>query len=156
MANRVAPGFFGNMKKDLAALNRTAKEFLHHDGYDNIRAMDPWVGLEPDQLWGTDPIHIRRNQMEHLVRGVNISLEKLAPKKRREQAAGDRTAKRIRLDGEAAGGGQRGTGNFTDGSSRPSARGGSMGRGRGFHGGHGGLGGGSGRGGGGGAGVSGG
>jgi hypothetical protein len=155
MANRVAPGFFANMKKDLAALNRTVKEFLHHDGYDNIRAMDPWVGLknlEPDQLWGTDPIHIRRNQMEHLVRGINISLEKLAPKKRREQAAGERTAKRIRLDGEAAsggGGGQRSTGNFTDGSSWPSARGGSMGRGRGFHGGQGGLGGGSGRGGGG-------
>jgi hypothetical protein len=41
MANRVAPGFFGNMKMDLAALNRTVKEFLHHDGYENIRAMDP-------------------------------------------------------------------------------------------------------------------
>jgi uncharacterized membrane protein YgcG len=155
MANRVATGFFGNMKKDLVALNRTVKEFLHHDGYENIRAMDPWVGLknlEPDQLWGTDPIHIRRSQMEHLVRGVKISLEKLAPKKRREQAAGDRTAKRIRLDGEAAGGGQSVFGNFTDGSSRPTARGGSSGRGRGFPGGPGGLGGGSGRGGGGGAG----
>jgi 5-keto 4-deoxyuronate isomerase len=62
MANRVAPGFFNNMKRDLAALNRTIKEFLHHDGYENIRAMDPWNGLknlEPDQIWGTDSVHVK-------------------------------------------------------------------------------------------------
>jgi hypothetical protein len=41
MAKRLAPGFFNNMKRDLAALYRTIKEFLHHDGYENIRAMDP-------------------------------------------------------------------------------------------------------------------
>jgi ATP-dependent RNA helicase DeaD len=88
--------------------------------------------LEPDQLWGTDPVHIRRNHMEHLVRGVNITMEKVSPKKRRENTAGERTAKRIRLEGEAAssgGGSQSGTGNSTDGSSRITARGGGGGGG---------------------------
>jgi hypothetical protein len=140
------------MKRDLAALNRTVKEFLHHDGYDNIRAMDLWVGLknlEPDQLWGPDPVHIQRNHMEQLVRGVNITLEKVSPKKRRESTAGDRTAKRIPLDGETAGtgnigtGGQGGTGNSAQGSTRYTARGSGNGGGRGILGERGGLSGGS-------------
>jgi hypothetical protein len=45
-ANREAPGFFNNKKRDLAALNRSIKDFLHHDGCEYIRAMDPWVGLK--------------------------------------------------------------------------------------------------------------
>jgi hypothetical protein len=72
------------MKRDLAALNRTIKEFLHHDGYDNIRAMDPWIGLkhlEPDQIWGSDPVHVKLEHLGNLVRGIQISLEKLSPKK---------------------------------------------------------------------------
>jgi hypothetical protein len=110
MANRLAPGFFNNMKRDLAALNRTIKEFPNHDGYENIRAMDPWVGLkhlEPDQLWGPDPVHIRRVHMEQLVKGVKISLEKVSPRKRRDSLDGEQMAKQIRLDGRggASGGG---------------------------------------------------
>jgi hypothetical protein len=90
MANRVAPGFFNNMKRDLAGLNRTIKEFLHHDGYENIRAMDPWNGLKNlglDQIWGEDPMRVKTEHLGNLVRGVQILLEKLSPKKRRNSNA---------------------------------------------------------------------
>jgi hypothetical protein len=119
MANRVAPGFFNNMKRDLAALNRTIKEFLHHDGYENIRAMDPWNGLKnlgPDQIWGTDPVHVKTEHLGNLVRGVQISLEKLTPKKRRDSnaaAAAAGQAKRQRTE--------RGSeGSLSGGQSQPS------------------------------------
>jgi hypothetical protein len=33
------------MKIELDSINRTVKEFLHNDGYKNIRSIDPWIGL---------------------------------------------------------------------------------------------------------------
>jgi hypothetical protein len=110
MANRVAPGFLSNMKRDLAALNRTVKDFLHNDGYENIRAMDPWVGLrqlEPPQLWGADPVHIKPEHMVHLVRGVQIALERVSAKKRRDSDAPASKAKKRRTErgsGDGSGG----------------------------------------------------
>jgi hypothetical protein len=87
MANRCTPGFLTKMKSELDGINRTIKEFLHNLGYNNIRAMDPWVGLgqlDVKQIWGTDPVHIKREHLAKLVEGVKITLSKLAPKRRRD------------------------------------------------------------------------
>jgi hypothetical protein len=53
MANRCTPGFLAKMKSELEAFNRTNKEFLHNDGYKNIRSMYPWVGLPLTDLTDT-------------------------------------------------------------------------------------------------------
>jgi hypothetical protein len=99
MANRKTPGLAGKMKSDLEAVNRTVKEFLRNDGYQNIRAMDPWVGLRQYtsvQLWGEDPVHIREEMFKQLVEGVKITLSKLSPKRKRDSTGGGPNSKRGR------------------------------------------------------------
>jgi hypothetical protein len=87
MANRAAPSFFTNMKKDLATVNRIIKELLHKDGYDNVRCLDPWVALRDistDDLWGTDPVLIKREHVPRLVDSVKIALAKIVPKRKND------------------------------------------------------------------------
>jgi hypothetical protein len=107
MANRSTPGFAGKMKSDLEAVNRTVKEFLRNDGYQNIRAMDPWVGLRQyssDQLWGEDPVHIKDEMFKELVEGVKITLSKLSPKRKRDSVGGLPASKKTRVSGGGDGG----------------------------------------------------
>jgi hypothetical protein len=98
MANRAAPSFLPNMKKDLATCNRVIKEQLHKDGYDNIRCLDPWVALRDvgiEELWGSDPVHIKREHVPKLVESVKIALAKIVPKRKNEdQSMGNLNKKR--------------------------------------------------------------
>jgi uncharacterized membrane protein YgcG len=109
MVNRKEPDFFQKMKQDLAALNKEIKEFLFNDDYQYMRVMDPWVGLKnmsPDTVWGADPVHIRQDHMKHLVEGVQITLAKITPKRRRDsvEASGNKRSR----GGSRSGGGGRG------------------------------------------------
>jgi hypothetical protein len=105
MANRSTPGFMTKMKKELEVVNRTIKEFLHGDGYNNIRAMDPWVGLrhlETSQIWGNDPVHVRKENLPCLVEGVKITLSKISPKRRRDSQPGPPSKKPKTVLGQQA------------------------------------------------------
>jgi hypothetical protein len=103
MANRSTLGFLAKMKKELEVINRTIKEFLH--GYSNIRAMDPWVGLrhlETNQIWGNDPVHVKRDHLACVVEGVKITLSKILPKRRRESQSGPPSKKSKTVSGQMA------------------------------------------------------
>jgi hypothetical protein len=129
MANRCMPGFLAKMKKELEILNRTIKEFLHGDGYNNIRSMDPWVGLrhlETNQIWGTDPVHIKRDHLACLAEGVKITLSKISLKRWRESQSGPPSKKCKITGGQVVAG--RG---FAGGGGSASFGGGSGGRGGG-------------------------
>jgi hypothetical protein len=123
MANRAAPNFLSGMIKDLANVNRTIKELLHADGYDNIRSIDPWIGLRDisfESLWGADPVHIKRERVPKLVEGVKIALTKISPKRKNEEQSGG-SSKRRRVgsnNGGGGGGGGGGSGGRGGGSSR--------------------------------------
>jgi uncharacterized membrane protein YgcG len=139
MANRTEPGFFQKMKQDLAALNKEIKDFLFNDNYQNVRAMDPWVGLKnmgPDMVWGEDPVHIKKELMKHLVEGVQITLAKITPKRRQDSVEASRN-KRAR-GGSRGGDGGRGRGAFRGGigSSGGSRSSGITARSRGHRGSH--------------------
>jgi hypothetical protein len=131
MANRSTPGFEAKMRGDLADLNRTVKEFLRNDGYSNIRAMDPWVGLrqyEKRELWGKDPVHILQDKYRALVEGVKITISKLSPKRRRDSIGNPGPdSKRGRTEGR----GGRGGGGGGQGWGGGGSGGGSVGRGSG-------------------------
>jgi hypothetical protein len=110
MGNRKKPGFLHEIKRDLAALNKSIKDFLFNKDFPTIRAMDHWVGLknkEEDDIWGSDPVHIKQEHYKILVGGVKITLDKITPKRRRE-SAGNATVKRGRQDSRGRGAGDRG------------------------------------------------
>jgi hypothetical protein len=116
MPNRRRASFLEEMKGDLAAANKVIKDFLFNDDYTNVRAMDPWVGLRStplEELWGPDPVHIMECHMHQIIKGVDLTLAKIKPKRRRESDAG--------------GGHKRGRSESADRGAR--------GRGRGGHGG---------------------
>jgi uncharacterized membrane protein YgcG len=112
MGNRIEPGFFLKMKQDLAAVNKEIKDFLYNDDYQHVRAMDPWIGLRhlsPESIWGADPVHMREEHLRYVVEGVQITLAKITPKKRRGSAANS-GSKRARSFPGRGGGGSRGVG----------------------------------------------
>jgi uncharacterized membrane protein YgcG len=114
------------MKKDLATCNRVIKEQLHKDGYDNIRCLDPWVALRDvgiEELWGADPVHIKREHVPKLVDSVKIALAKIVPKRKNEdQSKGNLNKRRVGSTGNAGG---------NAGSSSVAGAGGSVGGGGG-------------------------
>jgi hypothetical protein len=128
MANRSTPGFMAKMKKELEVLNRTIKEFLHGDGYSNIRSMDPWVGLhhlESSQIWGNDPVHVKKEHLACVVEGVKITLSKISPKRRRESQSGPPSKKCKTAAGQTAAGRREASSVMHDGSSGGRGGGGS-------------------------------
>jgi hypothetical protein len=66
-------------------------------------------------------VHIKRELMKHLVEGVQITLDKITPKRRRDSVESS-GSKRVRGGGRGGGGGGRGPGTAA--------------RGRGHRGGH--------------------
>jgi hypothetical protein len=147
MANRATPGFETKMLADLATVQRTLKEFLHNEGYVNIRAMDPWVclkKLKKEEIWGDDAVHIRNEMYKLLVDGVKFTISKMSPKRKRDSLGGDSDSKRRKPDGThskwgSGGGNAGGGGGNLGGGGRGSGAGGGSGRGgRGGHGGRGG------------------
>jgi hypothetical protein len=92
MGNRTAPDFFAHMKEDLARTVKVLKEFMHNDDYQNIRVMDPWVGLrhlQPEAIWGEDPVHVKPEHYKKMAEGVKLTLGKIMPKRRRESFSGN-------------------------------------------------------------------
>jgi hypothetical protein len=97
MANRAAPNFISSMIKDLATVNRAIKEFLHADGYENIRSIDPWVGLRDiniESLWDTDPVHIKSEYFPKIVEGVKIALTLISQKRKNDDPLGGASKRR--------------------------------------------------------------
>jgi hypothetical protein len=140
MANRAAPNFISSMIKDLATVNRAIKEFLHADGYENIRSIDPWVGLRDisiESLWGTDPVHIKCEYFPKIVEGVKIALTLISQKRKNEDTSGG-ASKRRRIGSNSGGssGGGGGSSGGGGGASGGSGSGGSAGSSRGARGGN--------------------
>jgi hypothetical protein len=135
MGNRKAPEFFAHMKEDLARTVRVLKEFMHNDDYQNIRVMDPWVGLrhlQPGIIWGEDPVHVKPEHFKKMVEGVKLTLGKISPKRRRDSFSGN-----VQKRGRLGGGGEGPRGFFGNGRGGGGYRGGgsSMGGGGGYYGG---------------------
>jgi hypothetical protein len=145
MANRATPGFETKMLADLATVQRTLKEFLHNNGYVNIRTMDPLVCLKKEEIWWDDAVHIRHEMYKLLVDGVKFTISKMSPKRKRDSLSGDPDSKRRKPDGAHSKWGSGGSGNAgggggnLGGGGRGSGAGGGSGRGgRGGHSGRGG------------------
>jgi uncharacterized membrane protein YgcG len=120
MPNRRRAAFLEEMKGDLAAANKVIKDFLFNDDYTNVRAMDPWMGLRStplEELWGPDPVHIKECHMHLIIKGVDLTLAKIKPKRRRESDAGG-GHKRGRSDSADRGARGRGRGGYGGGRGR--------------------------------------
>jgi hypothetical protein len=112
MANRAAPSFLPNMQRDLATCNRIVKEQLHKDGYANIRCLDPWMALRDvgiDALWGSDPVHIKREHMPKLLEGVKITVAKIMPKRKNDDQSVGNPSKKRRVGSVGGVGGNTGS-----------------------------------------------
>jgi hypothetical protein len=107
MPNRKESTFVVNLLGELATLNKATKDFLFLDGFRNARVMDPWMGLRGMQhmeVWGDDPVHIKRGLFKHLAEGVKITLDKIKGKKRSaSQMDGGSNQGRTDSSGEDAG-----------------------------------------------------
>ena len=72
VTNRTRPEFYAKMKDDLAACGTTIKDFLF-SGLRNGRVMDPGRqlrGLAAAEIWGTDPVHPKKEVYGLLADGV--------------------------------------------------------------------------------------
>jgi hypothetical protein len=110
MPNRRRAAFLEEIKGDLAAANKVIKDFLFNDDFTNVRDMDPWVGLRNmplEELWGQDPVHIKECHLHHLIKGVDLTLAKIKPKRRRDSDDSG-SQKRGRSDSADRGGRGRG------------------------------------------------
>jgi hypothetical protein len=128
MPNRKDAAFMSNLLGELATINKGIKDFLFMEGYRNMRAMDPWVGLrklDVKDVWGDDPIHIKRCHYKHLAEGIRLTLEKIKGKKRTATQP-DSAAKRGRADSAGNGGGTGGgtSGGHSSGQRKPGREGG--------------------------------
>jgi hypothetical protein len=116
MPNRRPLNFLEDLKQDLAGANKAVKEFLYNDDFNNVRAMDPWVGLRhiaSDTLWGDDPVHVKEEHFQQLVKGVDLALSKIKPKRRRDSNNNSMQKRGRMADGDRRGwgsGGRRGGG----------------------------------------------
>ena len=73
VTNRTRPGFYAKMKEDLVSCGTTIKDFLFTAGLRNGRVMDPGRqlrGLDASEIWGTDPVHPKREVYGLLASGV--------------------------------------------------------------------------------------
>jgi hypothetical protein len=107
MQNRKDTAFLPNLLGELVAINKGIKDFLFMEGFRNMRVMDPWVGLrrlDVNDVWGDDPVHIRRCHYKHLAEGVKLTLDKIKGKKRTGSQQ-DSATKRGRADSSSSSGG---------------------------------------------------
>jgi hypothetical protein len=91
------------MMADLEELCGNFKKFLFHDGYRNIKLMDPNVdlrGLAEDEVWGEDPVHPMTAAFKKIAAGVI----KITTTKGKEASTGQSEAKRRREDNTKADG----------------------------------------------------
>jgi hypothetical protein len=135
MPNRRQLNFLEELKRDLAGANMVIKEFLYNEDFNNVRAMDPWVGLRhiaSDTLWGEDPVHVKEEHVQQLVKGVDLALSKIKPKRRRDSNNNSMQKRGRMADGDRRGWGGGGGGGRGGGGS---GGGGATGRGGGGSGG---------------------
>jgi uncharacterized membrane protein YgcG len=134
MPNRRQATFFNDMKADLSGVNKVIKDFLYNDDFSNVRGMDPWVGLcntPVEELWGQDPVLVKDVHINQLIKGVDLALTTIKPKRRRDTDPNS-TMKRGRLDSRGRGrGGGGGSGSGTGCGSGPDGAGGGRGYGGG-------------------------
>jgi hypothetical protein len=60
--NRTGPDYKKKMMADLDLMRRNLKDFIFKEGNRNMKLFDPNVnlrGLEEDDIWGSDPVHLR-------------------------------------------------------------------------------------------------
>ena len=97
VTNRSRPDFYTKMKDDLVSCGTAIKDFLFTSGLRNGRVMDPGRqlrGLDAAEIWGTDPVHPKREVYDLLANGV-IEVERACGSgrsKTRSVSGGDDTA----------------------------------------------------------------
>jgi hypothetical protein len=82
----------------------------------HVRVMNPWVGLRgtsPSNIWGEDPVYIRKEMMPRLAEGVKITLNKISLKRRSD--GNEPETKRGRSLSAASRGGGGGSGDRMSG-----------------------------------------
>jgi hypothetical protein len=80
ITNRRGPRFLEDMLEDLEGIHKTMRDYLFMENLRHIRVMNPWVGLRglsPTNIWGDNPVQIRKEAMVHLAEGVRITLNKI-------------------------------------------------------------------------------
>jgi hypothetical protein len=65
------------------------------------------VGIE--ELWGSDPVHIKREYIPKLVEGVKITLAKIVPKRKNEDQSVGNPSKKRRVGSVGSAGGNAGS-----------------------------------------------
>jgi hypothetical protein len=143
VANRQQRGHLDSLLSNLEEVHKCIRDFLFVEGLRHARVMNLWVGLRgssPSNIWGKDPVYIKKEMMPRLAEGVKITLNKISLKRRsdgnepetkrgRSQAASSRgggSSTGDRLGGGGGGGRPTGTGHRS--SSRGSGGGGRGGR----------------------------
>ena len=79
VTNRARPEFYAKMKDDLVSCGTAIKDFLFTSGLRNGRVMDPGRqlrGLAAAEIWGTDPVHPKKEVYGLLANGV-IEVERM-------------------------------------------------------------------------------
>jgi uncharacterized membrane protein YgcG len=87
VANRLQRGFLDTVLASLEDVHRSTRDFLFMEGMRHARVMNPWVGLRstsPSNIWGEDPVYIKKEVMTLLAEGVKITLNKISLKRRGE------------------------------------------------------------------------
>jgi hypothetical protein len=85
--NRRGPRFLEDILEDLEGIHKTMRDYLFKESLRHIRVMNPRVGLRglsPSNIWGDNPVQIRKEVMVHLAEGVKITLNKITIKRRRD------------------------------------------------------------------------
>jgi hypothetical protein len=126
--NRLRRDFLESQLGHLEEVHTCTRDFLFVEGLRHARVMNPWVGIRgssPSNIWGEDPVYIRREMMTKLTDGVKITLNKITLKRRGDgEEPETKRGRRPRAQDMAAGnGGNRGGGRHESRSHSNSSRG---------------------------------
>jgi uncharacterized membrane protein YgcG len=131
VANRQQRGFLDTVLESLEEVHRCTRDYLFTEGMRHARVMNPWVGLRstsPSNIWGEDPVYIKKELMPRLAEGVKITLNKISLKRRGEGEEPETKRGRRQPGGNSGGEGRRDS-YSRGGSSRGSGGGSGGGRG---------------------------
>jgi hypothetical protein len=119
--NRRGQRFLEDVLEDLEGVHKSLCDFLFKENLRHVRAMNPWIGLRglsPANIWGDNPVLIRKEAMVHVAEGVRITLNKMTIKRRRDSVDTEEQ-KRSRGAGGSSG---QGSGGASWGASRNGGR----------------------------------
>jgi hypothetical protein len=91
------PQYKNKMMADFEEMRGNFKKFLFHDGYRNMKMLDPNVdlrGLAEDEVWGEDPVH----PLAAAYKKIAARVIKITNSMSKEASSGQTEAKRRRED----------------------------------------------------------